>query len=423
MKEQSGVNPVIEGIIGDYINHYASSHLVSSIWQKPVIGFARANDPLFWELKQVISPTHSTPLELLPRAKSVVAYFIPFVKDIPKSNKANEVASEEWASTYVETNKLIISLNEHVAAKLAKFGFQSKVLPPTHNFDTESLISDWSHKHVAYIAGLGNFGYHHQLITEKGCCGRLGSLITEAPLEPSIRIDKEFCLNRYNKSCRICSQRCPVDAISDAEFIRKDCYQVLLENMERYQHLGLTDVCGKCVSIVPCSFLNPVAKQIRKSLKNEMKLIEAEHSDLPVILDLQKRAYQIEADRYNDPGLPPLMQSLSDIELEFAEQKILKAVYKHNIIGSVRAKIEKDTCTINKLFVEPEYLRYGIAKALMLKVESVMAEAKRFELFTGHESTPALNLYQSMGYQEFARKELATHTLVFLEKQVETPLN
>ena len=52
----------------------------------------------------------------------------------------------------------------------------------THNFDEAKLVSYWSQKHVAYMAGLGKFGLHHMIITEKGCCGRLGSIVTNAKI-------------------------------------------------------------------------------------------------------------------------------------------------------------------------------------------------------------------------------------------------
>ncbi len=411
------VNAIVETIIEDFVARYASEKMERSIWQKPIVGYTRANDPLFWDLKQLVSKTHATPKELLPGAKSVVVYYLPFIKEIPLSNKTDKAASEEWAVAYVETNGLIIALNNHLAKKLGEYGFLSKVLPPTHNFDTKSLVSDWSHKHVAYIAGLGNFGYHHQLITEKGCCGRLGSLITEAPLAPTLAVSTEYCLQKYNGSCRICSQRCPVDAISDADFVRQDCYRVLIENMDRYKHLGLTDVCGKCVSMVPCSFLSPAKKQMRKELNKDLEIVEVEEQDLSTILDLQKAAYQFEADRYADPGLPPMLQTLESIKNEFKEQLFLKVVFKNKIIASVRAKFEDDTCSINKLFVDPKYFGLGVGRVLMETLESMPTKTKRFELFTGHKSTPALNLYRSMGYVEFQRKEMATHTLVYLRKK------
>jgi ribosomal protein S18 acetylase RimI-like enzyme len=161
-------------------------------------------------------------------------------------------------------------------------------------------------------------------------------------------------------------------------------------------------------------------KQLRKSLKTHLSLSKAKENDLPSILELQKRAYQIEAERYADPGLPPMLQTISDIQREFLEQTFFKAVYQGRIIASVRTKVENETCYINKLIVDPEYFRLGIAKTLMMHIETIASEVKRFELFTGHLSTPALGLYQSIGYREFQRKVFATHTLVFLRKQVDT---
>ena len=208
------MNDLVIKAIRDFIIDYTSKKADFAIWQDPLVGFASVDDVLFNKLKEVVSPTHAAPTDLLPTAKTVVVYFLPFIKDIPKSNRKGDIASFEWASAYVKTNQLIIALNDHLEAFFHQAGYKSKVLPPTHNFDTKTLISDWSHKHVAYIAGLGNFGHHHQIITKKGCCGRLGSIITEAPLNRSERSGSEHCLNRYNNSCRVCQQRCPVDAIN-----------------------------------------------------------------------------------------------------------------------------------------------------------------------------------------------------------------
>jgi epoxyqueuosine reductase QueG len=149
-------------------------------------------------------------------------------------------------------------LNEHLAGKLREKGFESVVLPPTHNFDEEKLVSDWSHKHIAYIAGLGNFGLHQLLITEKGCCGRLGSLVTNAPTTPNKRSGKENCLYKKNGSCGMCVNNCFSGALSKKSFNRHTCYKYCLANAKLYEKFGLADVCGKCACGVPCSFQNPV---------------------------------------------------------------------------------------------------------------------------------------------------------------------
>ena len=76
-------------------------------------------------------------------------------------------------------------------------------------------MSDWSHKHVAYIAGLGSFGRHHMLITDKGCCGRIGSVVTDAAIPATPRSDRERCLFKADGSCGKCLERCPILALKD----------------------------------------------------------------------------------------------------------------------------------------------------------------------------------------------------------------
>lgn len=244
--------------IAGFVHEYQTRRNVRTVWSDPLTAFADAGDPLFRRLKEVIGPSHCLPGDLLPDARTVIVYFLPFDKEIVRGNRKGSHASREWARAYVETNQLIIELNDRLAAILAKNGFQTVRLPPTHNFDKQRLMSDWSHKHVAYIAGLGKFGVHHLLITDKGCCGRLGSVIIDASIEPTERVSHEYCLYRYNETCLKCVTKCPAGALSVSPFDRHGCYRVLLENAKIYEDLGLADVCGKCTCIVPCSFRNPV---------------------------------------------------------------------------------------------------------------------------------------------------------------------
>ena len=248
----------VQNFIKNFVPKYKVENKTLSNWEEPLVGFAKANDPLFLELRSAISETHKLPIDLLEDAETVISYFIPFQKEIAQSNAGGENCSEKWATAYIETNKLIAALNNCLSQELEKANFKSVILPPTHNFDTERLISDWSHKHIAFIAGLGNFGLHQMLITEKGCCGRLGSLITNAKIEPTRRPDKEFCLYKYNQSCQKCVENCVFEALKVDSFDRHKCYEICLSNAKSYSKSGLADVCGKCVCVVPCSFDNPV---------------------------------------------------------------------------------------------------------------------------------------------------------------------
>ena len=232
-------------------------------WGEPLVGFADATDPLFLELKRAVSPSHALPGDLLRQARTVVVYFLPFDKGIAKSNRRGPHASEAWATAYVETNQLIRDVNDRLAEVLEQAGFRTSLLPPTHNFDEDRLISDWSHKHVAYIAGLGTFGLHHLLITKKGCCGRLGSLVTDAQAQPTLQPEREACLYKFNGTCHVCVKRCVNGALQEEGFDRHKCYAMLLQTVEIHRKVGYADVCGKCSTVVPCSFSDPVSKLLK----------------------------------------------------------------------------------------------------------------------------------------------------------------
>lgn len=140
-------------------------------------------------------------------------------------------------------------------------GFNASNLPPTYNYDPENLRSDWSHRSAAYIAGIGKFGIHNMLITEKGCCGRIGSVITDMDIEPTKRIEEEYCLFKVKGICKKCAERCVNGAfvIEDKAVIydRWKCNEQIYEKIIPHYPIGDGDACGKCMCAVPCSMTNP----------------------------------------------------------------------------------------------------------------------------------------------------------------------
>jgi epoxyqueuosine reductase QueG len=165
----------------------------------------------------------------------------------------------EWAKAYIETNALIEATGRHMKQFIESRGYTVYTTPPTHAFDKVKLISDWSHRHAAYAAGLGTFGHNNMLITEAGCCGRFGSFLTTLAVSPDRRSEMEACLHRHDSSCLRCVERCVKEALFEDRFDRKRCYAMCLENEGRYREFGKASVCGKCLVGLPCSFANPVA--------------------------------------------------------------------------------------------------------------------------------------------------------------------
>ena len=66
-----------------------------------------------------------------------------------------------------------------------------------------------------------------------------------------------------------------------------------------------------------------------------MEITLAAIEDAEQILELQKLAYQSEADIYQDWGMPPIKQTIEEIRKEFAGQVFYKAVFENKMVGGI----------------------------------------------------------------------------------------
>jgi GNAT superfamily N-acetyltransferase len=156
---------------------------------------------------------------------------------------------------------------------------------------------------------------------------------------------------------------------------------------------------------------------LNKSKDLSLAITRATPEDAQEILDLQKLAYQSEAAIYQDYTLPPLTQTLPEMEAELQSQVFLKAMAAGRIVGSVRAYLQQETCGIGRLIVHPDYQNRGLGKELMGKIEACFPQAQRYKLFTGHRSERNLYLYQKLGYRRVSSEKISEKlALVFLEK-------
>jgi ribosomal protein S18 acetylase RimI-like enzyme len=143
----------------------------------------------------------------------------------------------------------------------------------------------------------------------------------------------------------------------------------------------------------------------------------AQLDDAPVILDLQRLAYQSEAALNDDFTIPPLTQTLPEIETDFQQQVYLKAVRAGTIVGAVRGYEQNGTCYVGRLIVHPDCQNRGIGTQLLKVIEAHFNTAQRYELFTSENSARNLFLYQKLGYRPFRTAKLSEKViLVYLEK-------
>jgi ribosomal protein S18 acetylase RimI-like enzyme len=149
----------------------------------------------------------------------------------------------------------------------------------------------------------------------------------------------------------------------------------------------------------------------------ELQIEQASVADAEAILALQKLAYRSEAAIYDDFEIPPLCQTLAEMQQDISRQLVLKATLGGRIVGSVRGHEREGTCHIGRLIVDPACQNRGIGRRLMAAIEERFRGVRRYELFTGHRSERNLALYRKLGYLAF-RSEAASDRLciVYLEK-------
>jgi epoxyqueuosine reductase QueG len=251
---ESQVRELIERTVRSVVDEADTA----TTYRPPLVGFAAADDPAFEGLKRLVGPEHMLPVDVLPGAVSVVSFFLPFGAEVVEANRVRKGrVAREWAVAYLETNDLIGAVCEGLDEELRGAGFASAFVPATGKFDRATLASDWSHKSVAVIAGLGRFGLHHMVITQAGCAGRFGSLVTDAVLKPSYRSLRELCTHMSGGTCKDCVTRCPVGALNGAGDLNDElCWNRCDAVATRLSELGRVPVCGKC-AVGRCSMGPP----------------------------------------------------------------------------------------------------------------------------------------------------------------------
>lgn len=255
------------------------------IFDKPIIGFVRGDDPIFYEFKKIIGPYHFTPEEIMawqarnnsveppPAAElSVVSFILPIYKRTRDENAAKvDWTSERWAQTRRSGEIFSQTMVHEMVALLMKCGILAvapDMTPMFHfkKYPERGWTSPWSHRHIAYAAGLGTFGKHDLLITEKGSAHRCGSFVVNLNLQPDRVRNPDIhahCLQYQGINCLKCQARCPVDGISADGHDKDICGKRVINSMKycnRHYHIFIYG-CGLCSTSTPCESEIPKALQ------------------------------------------------------------------------------------------------------------------------------------------------------------------
>ena len=229
------------------------------IYDEPLFGVADVNDPLFEELRKegIVGEAFDLPHKWLDNPVSVLSFFLPFTEQVKVSNRKGDVASDEWLHARIEGQQMMNKLGEYVKELLISEGFDTAFPTTDSRFHLANpYCSNWSERHVAYIAGLGTLSLSKGIITKKGMAGRLGSVITTAKLPVTMREYSspfEYCI-----MCGACQKNCPVNAIDMSKGVEKGKNHEICSPFvgKKFPPNGPNNIvrygCGKCQVGVPC---------------------------------------------------------------------------------------------------------------------------------------------------------------------------
>lgn len=260
-------------------------------WAEPLVGFARGDDPLYEQYKEVVGPYHWTPLEIYTltfgesrvqaQELAVICWILPQTEATRADNRRESVyPAERWARSRIFGEDFNNLLRDRVAEALNEAGYPAVApfrSPLFASKPSERYVfsSTWSERHAAYAAGLGTFGLCDGLITPAGKAMRAGSVVARIEIPPTPRPYSDhhaYCLYYSQGICGKCIDRCPVGAISAERAGRSESGHDKLK-CQGHLHPPTSDWvksqygfdgygCGLCQTGVPCETKIPTAKDL-----------------------------------------------------------------------------------------------------------------------------------------------------------------
>lgn len=155
------------------------------------------------------SPKSYAITKFMPDAKSIIVLAFKVL---------SSCESPSWSAAlngYLDLGAFARSASYQAARFLEnQYGAKVANIPLSYPFEIHSdrrAIADFSHRHAAVAAGLGNFGRHNLVIHPRfGTRVNFTSIITDLKLPPSPASDRDYCLH-----CNLCVEKCPGGALDD----------------------------------------------------------------------------------------------------------------------------------------------------------------------------------------------------------------
>ncbi len=186
------------------------------------------------------------PRSIWPEAQSVL------VIGLPVHLPALETSPSIW---YREEYRTINTLLDQYTYRLAEFlngeGYPSVSVPRDGYGHVSVLVKNpvafFSHRHAAYLAGLGNFGVNNMLLTPQyGPRVRFGSVLTAASLPADPVMEGMLCTR-----CMQCVAQCPVQALDGDDYPEGLTDKATCAGYSQTLDTQYRSPCGVCIKVCP----------------------------------------------------------------------------------------------------------------------------------------------------------------------------
>lgn len=191
-------------------------------------------------------PEEFRPKAILPEARSVVVIGLPVTLPVLETSP-----SIHYFQLYKTVNELLDQYAYLLSDLLNGEGHASMFVPRDGyghiSLMKERALAFFSHRHAAYLAGLGSFGVNNMLLTkEYGPRVRFGSVITSAELPEDPIMEGQLCTR-----CMRCVDICPVKALGEDDYPKsitnkEACATRAMELAAKY-----ASPCGFCIKVCP----------------------------------------------------------------------------------------------------------------------------------------------------------------------------
>ena len=211
----------------------------------PIVGFAPAerwNEPTYNDLV----PEAFRPRAIYPETNTVIVIGIPV--NLPVLETSPSIFYHEL---YKTVNTLLDLSSYRISMMLNRLGYPSISLP-RDGYGSVSILKEkpvafFSHRHAAYLAGLGNFGVNNMILTPQyGPRVRFTSIFTRADISGTDIMQAPLCTH-----CMRCVSICPVNALQEEDYPagRTDKKTCATRSEELSKHY--TSPCGFCIKVCP----------------------------------------------------------------------------------------------------------------------------------------------------------------------------